>query len=272
MTENMGNYKGWKKEYLKDFYWEDFLCETKKLAEKLPNGDKDRLKKLAELAYVANDDLEDKFMFWYSFGATIITKEISGLPIDIFVSQNEDYLYRTGKYKVFFKISNDEESVDLGVVENGKYYQKEFDVQEISDEIVNSIIRFTFNNDYLLKNYVFGHYNTELMIPGCEFADIEKINKQFVAVRDILTMEERFCIDYKPSKDLRIKELQVEFNYNYLSRMHKLYFRELRFGQFLCIFTNWYDKKYNKDYFYTNDIEMTYAIDEFIKEMIKTKS
>ena len=99
MIENTENCKSknLKKELLKDFIWEDFLSETKKIAEKLPNGDKDRLKELAEQAYVANDDLEDKFMFWYSFGASKICKEDSGLPVDIYISQNVDYYLKEHK-------------------------------------------------------------------------------------------------------------------------------------------------------------------------------
>ncbi len=261
-----------KKDFLKDFNWEYFLSEVKVLAEKLPSEDRDRLIELARLAYIAEDNLEDKFWFNYSFGAARITKEESELPIDIFVSQEIDYLYRTGKVKVFFKISKNEESVDLGIVENGKYYQKEFDKQDISDETINKIINFTFNNRYLLQAYTLGYYNFKIMIKGYELVNTDKINNQIEGVKKLVTAEELSKMEKWWGKEAEFNSgLNAEFNYNYLSRLHKLYFKEFRFGQMLYIFTDWYKKRYNSDYFAEKDTKMANIILEFITDISKDK-
>ena len=271
MIEKMENCKSknWKEELLKGFCWEDFLRETKKLAEKLPNKDRDRLKELAEQAYVAEDDLEDKFMFWYSFGATKISKEISGLPIDIFVSQNVDYLYRTGKVKVFLNnFEHDKDSIDMCIIENGKCYQMEFDKIGFDDEIINEVIRFSYNNRFLLQSEVFGYYNRELYIKGGEFVNPGYIRSQFVQVKKIVKDEEMNNMKkWWGDSFLPESYLDEEFNYNYFSRMHYLYHKELRFGQMQVIFSEWFKNKYNYDYFGERDITMPIKIDEFFKEI-----
>lgn len=275
MIENMESCKSnnCKKELLKNFYWEDFLCKTKKLAEKLPNGDKDRLKELAEQAYVANDDLEDKFYFWYSFGASKICKEDSGLPVDIYISQNVDYLYRTGKVKVFLNnFEYDKDSVDMCIIENGKCYQIEFDKIGFDGETINEVIRFAYNNRFLLQCEVFGHYNSELYIKGGEFVNPGYTRSQFLKVRKIVTDEEMTNMNkWWGESALPESSLDEEFNYNYFSRMHYLYHKELRFGQMQVIFSEWFKKKYNYDYFGERDITMPIKIDEFFKEIKKSK-
>jgi hypothetical protein len=276
MIENTANNRkednNHKNDFLAVFNWENFLNETKMLAEKLPDEDKGRLVELAKSAYTAEDTLEDKFWFNYSFGAARITKEESELPIDIFVSQDIDYLYRTGKVKVFFKISKNEESIDLGIVENGKYYQKEFDKQDISDETINKIINFTFNNRYLLQAYTLGYYNFKIMIKGYELVNTDKINNQIEGVKKLVTAEELSKMEKWWGKEAEFNSgLNAEFNYNYLSRLHKLYFKEFRFGQMLYIFTDWYKKRYNSDYFAEKDTEMANIILEFITDISKDK-
>ena len=265
MIENM---EGCKKNFLKDFIWEDFLSETKKIAEKLPNEDKERLKELAELAYAAEDDLEDKFMFWYSFGAIRICKKDSGLPVDIYLSQNDEYLYRTGKVKVFLNnFEHDKNSVDMCIIENGKCYQIEFDKIGFDDETINEIIRFTYNNRFLLQCVVFGHYNSELYIKGGEFASPGLISNQFEEAKKIIRDEEKTNLMKWWDESSTLKDaLDEEFNYNYFSRMHYLYHKELRFGQMQVIFSEWFKNKYNRDYFSESNITMPIKIEEFFKE------
>ena len=277
MIENIESCKSnnCKKELLKDFNWEDFLSETKKLAEKLPNEDKDRLNELAEQAYVAEDDLEDKFMFWYSFGATKISKEISGLPIDIFVSQNVDYLYRTGKVKVFLNnFEHDKDSIDMCIIENGKCYQMEFDKIGFDDKTINEVIRFVYNNRYLIQAEVFGHsINSDLYIKGSEFASIGLISNQFENVKSILNDEEMANMMKWWDESSTFKDaLDEEFNYNYFSRMHYLYHKNIRYGQMQVIFYEWFKKKYSRDYFSERNISMPFKIDEFFKEIGKNNN
>ena len=276
MIENMESCKSnnCKKELLNDFNWEDFLSETKKLAEKLPNEDKDRLKELVEQAYVANDDLEDKFYFWYSFGASKICKDDSGLPVDVYISQNVDYLYRTGKVKVFLNnFEHDKDSVDMCIIENGKCYQMEFDKIGFDDETINEVIRFTYNNRFLLQSEVFGHYNRELYIKGGELVNPGYTRSQFLKVRKIVTDEEMTNMNkWWGESALPESSLDEEFNYNYFSRMHYLYHKELRFGQMQVIFSEWFKKKYNYDYFGERDITMPIKIDEFFKEIGKNNN
>lgn len=264
-----------REELLKDFNWEDFLYETKKLAEKLPSEDKERLKELAELAYVAEDDLEDKFMFWYSFGSTTISKKYSGLPVDIYLSQNVDYLYRTGKVKVFLNnFEHDKDSVDMCIIENGKCYQIEFDNIGFDDETINEVIRFVYNNRYLIQVEVFGHsINSDLYIKGSEFASPGLISNQFEKAKKILTNEEKTNLMKWWDESSILKDaLDEEFNYNYFSRMHYLYHKELRFGQMQVIFSEWFKNKYNRDYFSESNISMPIKIDEFFKEIGKNNN
>ena len=277
MIENMENCKSnnLREELLKDFNWEDFLYETKKLAEKLPSEDKERLKELAELAYVAEDDLEDKFMFWYSFGSTTISKKYSGLPVDIYLSQNVDYLYRTGKVKVFLNnFEHDKDSVDMCIIENGKCYQIEFDNIGFDDETINEVIRFVYNNRYLIQVEVFGHsINSDLYIKGSEFASPGLISNQFEKAKKILTNEEKTNLMKWWDESSILKDaLDEEFNYNYFSRMHYLYHKELRFGQMQVIFSEWFKNKYNRDYFSESNISMPIKIDEFFKEIGKNNN
>ena len=254
---------------MENYKWEDFLKETEEIAKNLPNEIRDRLVKISGWAYETEDNLEDKFWFWYSFGAKRISKKDSGLPVDICISQNADYLYRTGKVKVFLdNYEYDKNSVDICIIENGKVYQMEFDKIGFNDEVINGVIRFAYNNRFLLQAEALGYSNRELYIKGSEFVYSELINRQLEEVKKIVKDEDKSNMEKWWDKDSIFKNtLEEEFNYNYFQRMHCLYHKSLRFGQMKVIFSEWFKKKYNCDYFYEDDKTMIVKIDEFFKEI-----
>ena len=140
-----------------------------------------------------------------------------------------------------------------------------------NDEIIHKIDQI--DNRFLLQSEVFGHYNRELYIKGGEFVNPGYTRSQFLKVRKIVTDEEVTNMNkWWGESALPESSLDEEFNYNYFSRMHYLNYKELRFGQMQVIFSEWFKKKYSYDYFSERDITMPIKIDEFFKEMDKTKS
>ena len=112
------------------------------------------------------------------------------------------------------------------------------------------------------------HYNRELYIKGSDFVDPGLIRSQFARVREIVNDEEKTnMMKWWDELSLVKSALNAEFSYNYFSRMHYLYHKELRFGQIQIIFDEWFKKKYNRDYFTQYDIFMPIKIDEFFKEI-----
>jgi len=54
--------------------------------------------------------------------------------------------------------------------------------------------------------------------------------------------------------------------YDELKNIHKTYLPDLRFGQFMINFINWYYNKYKNDIFYIEDNKILTYIKEYINE------
>lgn len=52
--------------------------------------------------------------------------------------------------------------------------------------------------------------------------------------------------------------------YNELGRIHRTYYMDLRFGQFMYSFFTWVSREKNKDIFYIEEDEMLQYLKEFV--------
>ena len=64
------------------------------------------------------------------------------------------------------------------------------------------------------------------------------------------------------------KTERLDYVYNEICRLHKKYFPDWRFQQFILNYISWYVTKYGNDGFYIEDNKIVKFIKEFIKDSI----
>lgn len=218
------------------------------------------------------DDMIDEMQHYYSFGALRLDREYTGLKVDVFLCQNEEYLLETGKFKVFFKVNDNHTygSEGYGIIENGDFYMKDFDKCTLHNHDIDDIIRFVYNNNFYLQLLVFdgSAIRWDKFIKGYNYISDEKtLYNQLEAGKERLTsagiVPKQMSKWWNRSSRLNTG-IDAEFCHNLMKRIHRLYYSELRYGQFMFIFDSWFRDMYDRDYFSVPDMEMPRVINTFV--------
>ena len=224
------------------------------------------------------DDLIDEMQHYYSFGALRLDPKQTGLSIDIYLCQNQDYLIETGKYKVFFYATDEHQygSEGYGIIENGDVYIKNFENCVVPNCVIDDIIRFIYNNNFYLQLLVFdaGEFRYIKFIKDHNYiTDGKMLYAQLNSAKEILRDVGRKLEEMHKwwDRDHRLKTgIDAEFCHNLIKWKHRQYYKELRFGQFMYLFDSWYRDIYDRDYFSLPDTSMPRIIDIFVLYSIMT--